>query len=104
MVSEALASHCITITSEAVGSASVLLKDGESGVLFRDDDQEDFTRRLRDVLVTPEKYEPMAVKGFEIMRNLWNPEIASDRLVYWVEAMQAGKKTPFETGPCSFIR
>lgn len=104
VVSEAMASRCITIASESNGAASVLINNEKSGILFRDNNPEDFTRKLRNVLMNPEKYEQMAINGYRIMTDLWNPDTAAERLVKWINAMLVGAKTPYETGPCSFIR
>ncbi|MBR3641765.1 MAG: glycosyltransferase family 4 protein [Oscillibacter sp.] len=104
VVSEALASRCVTLASEAVGAATALLADGKSGVLFRDGDSADFTEKLRGVLADPERYESVADRGYATMTELWNPDVAAERLIRWTEAMLAGGETPYQTGPCSFIR
>ena len=104
VVGEALASRCVVVASEAVGAASVLLTDRQNGVLFKNNDCEDFCRGLRDVVASPRAFAPLAENGYETMRGLWNPDVAAERLIVWVSRMLAGEKTPYETGPCSFIR
>jgi len=103
VISEALASRCVVIASEACGAASSLIRDGENGILFQNDSPESFYQKLRSALLRRGEAALMADQGYETMRSLWNPDSAAERLLRWTKCLLRGENTPFDQGPCSQI-
>jgi glycosyltransferase involved in cell wall biosynthesis len=102
VIGEAMAEGCAVISTKGAGAAPILIKHGLSGYLFPVNDIESLAKFLEDLINNPKKNQEMGVEGWNIMRSIWGPDVAADRLVKLIEGLLGREKTPeFQEGPCS---
>lgn len=80
-VQEAMASECCVVANNAMGCASYLINQGENGVVFRDNDIDDFADKVSSVLGNVHIRKCMAKAGRELVTaGVWSASTAVDRL------------------------
>ena len=60
-----------------------------------------FTKQLERLLPDERLRHDLGRRAYEQMKDLWNPEVAAQRVIRLYESLEAGSDTPFEDGPCS---
>jgi len=75
---EAMAQQRLFIASD-VGGHQELVRDGETGVLFRADDIADFQRKALDLLAHPERWPSLKANGRRLIENERNWGVSVDR-------------------------
>lgn len=105
VVNEALSYGSAVVANQALGSAACLVSDGESGVLYSDEDLDaklDQLARLgRDQILA------MGQQGYQAMQSLWSSEVAAKRSIelagFLNENRLAQAKTLFDDGPGKWL-
>jgi len=72
VVNEAMAAGLPVICSSAVGSAFDLIQKPNTGWVFEDNNEEELTALLLDIIAHPEQIKEKAKRGQEFMMNHWN--------------------------------
>jgi glycosyltransferase involved in cell wall biosynthesis len=101
VVNEAMANGCLVIGSDQIGSIPFLIRHGENGLIFRDQDQQDFNAKLLSVARDLPRAEQMARRAYRTISEEWSPHTAATRLMRLISALRDGQPTPFADGPCS---
>ena len=104
VLNEAMASGCAVAASLGPGSVPYLIKDGENGLVYPENNVDALTDKLRFLLENPEKQAVFGEKAMETVGSLWSPEEAARRLIRLSEALLRGKngRNLYAEGPCSF--
>lgn len=104
VLNEAMACGCAVAASLGPGSVPYLIKDGENGLVYPENNVEALTEKLRFLLENPEKQTLFGEKAMETVGSLWSPEEAARRLIRLSEALFRGKngRNLYAEGPCSF--
>ena len=100
-INEAMASGCVVVASDEMGSAPYLIKDGRNGHLFDSGSEDDFLGKVRCVLDDPKKSRELQARAVSTLAGEWGAEEAARRLVRYCEAMASGSELQFESGPLS---
>lgn len=101
VVNEAMNSACAVIVSHAVGSSAYLVKQGVNGFIFKCGDIKDLTSKLKVLINDDELRYDIGRKAYYTLKELWNPETATSRLL---ELCKTGRVNPidiYKEGPCS---
>lgn len=102
VVNEAMSSACLTIGTTLSGSSSALIKQNENGFLYNPFDQKEFNELVKNCLTNYHSCETMRKNAYDTIHNLWNIDIASERLINIFEQLIKENKFEFyESGPCS---
>ena len=101
VIYEGLNAGCATIASHACGATPFLVKDHETGLVFRSGSATSLTEKLKEFIDNKELREKCQKNAYNQMHTLWNPEIAAKRVIELAIAIEEGKGCPFEDGPCS---
>ncbi len=101
VANEAMASGCVLIASDAIGSTPFLVKNQENGMIFRSEDANDLYAKVRFLIDNPEKRCEMAEAGKRTMQELWSPANAAHNLMSFIERFYKGQLVPATEGPCS---
>lgn len=104
VLNEAMACGCAVAASLGPGSVPYLIKDGENGLVYPENNVEALTEKLRFLLENPEKQTLFGEKAMETVGSLWSPEEAARRLIRLSEALLRGEngRNLYAEGPCSF--
>lgn len=113
VANESMANGCVLVASNAIGSSPYLIKDGETGFLFKSPHTsstfgkpdmmalDSLCEKVEHLLDNPQEWQKMRQNSVALMQKMWNPRVAAKRLLILIDMLQKGKDTPFATGPCS---
>ena len=103
VVNEAMNSGCAVIGSHAAGSVPFLINDGVNGMIYQSGNTDMLYEKTKYLLAHPEERVDMGIKAYRTISEMWNAEVAAERLITLAERIIAGEKSPdlFEEGPCS---
>lgn len=101
VANESMANGCVLVASDAIGSTKYLVKDRETGMVFRSCDIESLYESVRFLLDNPDERKRIAEAGKRLMAEQWSPEHAAKSLLQLIDDLNAGKETSIKEGPCS---
>lgn len=113
VANECMSNGCVLVASEAIGSVPYLLKERETGLTFTAPkttssfDKYDkaaldsLCDKVEWLLNNPEKRKEMQKEAFKQMQQLWEPYVASKRLLVLIDCLKSNSQIPFSDGPCS---
>ena len=101
VLNESMNSGCAVVACSAIGSVPFLVKDGENGLTYQQDDFEGFYQQVKRLLDHPQLCEQCGRAAYHTITEMWNAEVAAERLIRLAECLQNGEDTPFADGPCS---
>ena len=101
VIYEALNAGCATVASHVCGATPWLVKHNVTGLVFESGSVGSLTKQLERLLPDERLRHDLGKRAYEQMKDLWNPEVAAQRVIRLYEALEAGSDTPFDDGPCS---
>lgn len=101
VIYEGLNAGCAVVASHACGATPFLVKDKETGLVFKSGSARSLADKL-EMFLTDESLRKKCQKGaYNQMHTLWNPYVAATRVIELAKAIEEGRECPFEEGPCS---
>ncbi len=101
VANESIANGCLLVASDAIGSTHYLVKNKETGMIFRSCDLDSLYDRVKYLLDNPDMRKQISKAERESMVKLWSPANAAKSLLQLIEDIQVGRETSFVEGPCS---
>ncbi len=102
VINEGMNSGCIEVACKEMGAVPYLIKDNENGLVYPVDIYEEMEEAVVRVLRNWRGYTDLGSKAYMTIRDEWNADIASDRLIGLVKALLGeGDFTLPESGPLS---
>ena len=102
VLNESMNSGCAVVANHAIGSVPFLLVDGKNGFIYKNGDMESLYKRVVKLIEQPQLREQMGKAAYQTLADLWNADVAAERLLKLAQALLEGKNTKlFEEGPCS---
>jgi glycosyltransferase involved in cell wall biosynthesis len=101
VLNEAMNSGCAVVASHAIGSVPFLLKHGENGLIYKNDDLDDLCNKVISLARDIELCEILGRNAYLTIKNTWNAEVAASRLIELCQGLLHGKAKDYEDGPCS---
>ena len=102
VLNEAMNSGCVALGSDATGSVSYLIKNGDNGFSYKSGDIDELYLKLKSVLDNKSEQQRLAKNAYKTITELWNGEVAAERLISLAKAILSKENTTlFENGPCS---
>lgn len=101
VANEAMSCGCVIVASDAIGSVPYLVENGKNGLIFHSNDIESLYEAVVRVLNHQEELAGLSKSGIDTMRKVWSPQVAAERFINLVSALQRGEDTPYDDGPCS---
>jgi len=106
VVNEALSHGCTVMANEELGSASVLIKNKQTGILYNDQSLADEVSNLANL--DAKKIGEMGVLAYKNMQSDWSAAVAAQRTIALSQALLNGDteqaKSLFDSGVCSLIK
>lgn len=100
-VNEAMEAGCAVVASASIGSAPLLIQDGNNGLLYDDSDEVDLFNKVRFLIDNPNIRKEYGQSAKEHIKTFWSPNIAAKRLLVLMESLENNLSSPFDDGPCS---
>ncbi len=100
MLNQAMNHACACVVSTAVG-ASKMIAMNQNGLLYEYGNQQDLYAKVVKLVDDPELCTRLGAAAFASSRDVWNGVEAGKRLYALINAVSAGKPSPFTEGLCS---
>jgi len=117
VANESMSNGCVLVGSSDIGSVPFLVKDGETGMIFKSanrhtgftgsclkiDEQalNSLTEKVEWLLTHPSERQKIAIRGYYSMRDIWSPINAAHNLLTLINCIEKGQDTSIIEGPCS---
>ena len=103
VLNESMNSGCAVVASHAIGAVPQLLQDNVNGLIYQSGDVAMLCEKVKFLLENPNQRHSLGLHAYETISNLWNADIAAQRLCQLAYCILQGNQTPnlFENGPCS---
>lgn len=102
VLNESMNSACIPIANHCIGSVPYLIKNGENGFIYPDGEIKEIVDVLSYVMDNNQRKAQLQQNAYQTICQLWNPNIAAERLVNMMSNSVCHKTVPpFKNGPCS---
>lgn len=101
VIYEGLNAGCAVVASHAAGATPFLVKDHETGLVFKSGSSDSLADRIEELLKDASLRERLQKAAYMQMHNLWNPKTAAKRTIILAESIEEGKPCPFDDGPLS---
>ena len=103
VTNEAMAAGCCLVSSNKIGAAPYLIRDGINGYLFRDGDETSLFKTIRYLIDYPGKRRQLSMQAQKDMATLWSPRRAAQNLLQLIDDLQNDRKISIKEGPCSKV-
>ena len=103
VVNEAMGNGCAVVASDMAGSVPFLVENGRNGVVFHSGDSEALFQEVHALLGDSYAQGCLGDAARKTIFELWNAEIAAERLLCLAETILGGDSSPdlYAAGPCS---
>lgn len=103
VLNESMNSACAVVASHGIGSAPFLVRDGENGLLFESENENDLYNKVRFLLDNPEKQRQLGREAYKTVTAEWAAESAAERFIDLAQHILRGEdsKALYAAGPCS---
>lgn len=101
VVNEAMSNGCPVIGNNAVGAIPYLIKDGENGMIYHGNDENQIFDKIKQLYFSPDFRFYLAKNAYRTMTDMWSPEIAAKNLLILIENLSNNKSSEISEGPCS---
>ncbi len=103
VINEAMNSGCAVVASNEMGAAPYLIKNGENGLLYFNNNEAELYEKVKLLLDNKERRKEYSKNAYKTIFEEWNPNVAAERLVELASCLLEGKDglKCFDTGICS---
>lgn len=98
---ESMASGCLLVASDQIGSSPYLIKHRETGCIFKSCDLKSLETEVCWLMDHPTEMDQIRKKGTEYMRTYWSPQNAARSLIALSKSLINGEPSSISEGPCS---
>lgn len=101
VMNEAMSSACAPIACREIGSVPYLIEHTENGLIYDKRGSNSLYRNVKSLIDNKALREKIQKKAYDTMKNVWNADVAADRLLHLIECIQNGTEAGYTSGPCS---
>lgn len=101
VLNESMTSGCAVVACKEIGSVPYLIEDGVNGYVYDKKEKGSLYKKVRTLIDNKELRESMQKNAYDTMHQVWNAEVAAERLLHLIDCIKEGKETGYVTGPCS---
>jgi len=104
VLNESMNSGCAVVASRAIGAVPFLVEDNGNGMIYPSCNVDALFGKVKTLLEDPDQQRKLGAAAYETMTEVWNGEVAAQRLCRLIEELlQNGKPNLYKTGPCSRV-
>ena len=101
VLNEAMISGCAVVACKEIGSVPYLIEGGDNGFVYDKGDKKSLYRCVKRIIDDEKLRIQMQYRAYQTMHDVWNAEVAANRLLYLIDCIKKGKETGYTSGPCS---
>lgn len=103
VLNESMNSGCAVVACDAIGAVPFLMNNEHNGMIYRSGNVEDLYQKLKYLIDNPDECVRLGTNAYTTMTDVWNANIAAERLLNLSEKLLQGEKERFlySEGPCS---
>lgn len=101
VLNEAMNSGCVVIANNNAGSTPYLIQNEINGLVY--DGSRIGLQKAVDNLLSVD-LQTVSEAAFRTIQEMWNPKVASERLICFCDKIMSNEKLNCEEGPCSFVK
>lgn len=103
VLNESMNSGCAVVAGHAIGAVPYLLDDNRNGMIYCSGDVDMLYEKTKYLLDHPSEQHRLGLRAYETITQIWNAEIAAERLQNLASCILRGERNPglFANGPCS---
>ena len=101
VLNESMSNACAVVAGREIGSVPYLLEDGKNGLIYDRRDKNSLYNCVKTLIDNKHLRETLGKNAYETVKSVWNAEVAANRLLTLINAINNGTETPFISGPCS---
>lgn len=101
VLNEAMNSACAVIACKEIGSVPYLIKNGENGLIYDRHKKGDLVHKVCSLIENEQIKRKMQLNAYKTLQTTWNADVAAERLLCLIDAIQSGREVQFTSGPCS---
>lgn len=101
VLNEAMTSGCATVACREIGSVPYLIEDGVNGFVYDKRQKDSLYQKVRQLIDNVELRKKMQFEAYQTMHNVWNAEVAAERLINLIDCIKKGQEPEHQFGPCS---
>ena len=101
VVNEGMNSGCVEVVNAQVGAAPYLIRHGENGLVYPDDNYGKLEELVLSLCENWEQDKKMGKAAYETILDYWNADHAAAELLRFVTKLQQGRIEPAKEGPLS---
>lgn len=101
VLNESMSSGCAVVASREIGSVPYLIEDGKNGLVYDRKVKNSLYNCVKKLIDDETLREKLGKNAYDTIKNVWNAETATDRLLKLIDCINNSTETPFTSGPCS---
>ncbi len=101
VMNESMNAACAVVANREIGSVPYLLRDGENGRIYDRKKRGDLVEKVKSLLDDPVAKRKMQKNAYRTVAELWNADVAAERLLKLCDCVTEQTPVPFTEGPCS---
>lgn len=101
VLNEAMTSGCAVVACKEIGSVPYLIRNGNNGFVYSRRRKMDLYKYVYQLICNRKLRENMQLQAYLTIKDVWNAEEASVRLMHLIDAIQRDKEFSCYFGPCS---
>lgn len=101
VLNEAMSSACAVVACREIGSVPYLIEHGKNGLIYDKTGKNSLYHNVRKLIDDNKLKEKLQKNAYKTITEVWNADVAADRLLHLIEKLQSGGDTDYPSGPCS---
>ena len=104
VLNEAMSCGCAAVASNRIGATPYLIKNKRNGLVFESENLDSLYKAVKLLLDDKNYLNKISEEARKTMVELWNPQVASERLINLCENLLHGRLELPSEGPCSMAK
>ena len=101
VLNEAMSSACAVVACREIGSVPFLITHGENGLIYDKYGSHSLYDNVKRLIQDKNLRERLQKNAYDTIKNVWNADAATERLLRLIDCIQRGEEVPYTDGPCS---
>ncbi len=101
VLNEAMSSACAVVACREIGSVPFLITHGENGLIYDKHGSNSLYHNISRLIQEKDLRERLQKNAYDTIKNVWNADAATERLLRLIDCIQRGEEVPYTDGPCS---
>ena len=101
VANEAMGCGCALVASDAIGSTPYLIKQHQTGCMFRSKNLDSLEKEVLWLMEHPEERHQIRIQARQYINEVWSPHHAAESLLQLIDDFKQNKVCSITEGHCS---